>query len=273
MPIYMDRHYVEGATKHAVEHAHMQDLEIQDEFGVSFLTYWFDEERSTAFCLAHAPDEETLSELHSKAHGLVPNEIIPVDPAVVEMFLGRVSDPVPADEPSDKGGVDSAFRAIMFTDLKDSTAMGVQLGDKKAMHLLRIHNALTRQAMKEFEGREVKHTGDGFLFSFEEITNALDGAIAVQRALRAYNEENPGEMIHIRIGLSAGEPVDEAGDLYGTSVNLAARLCSHAKTDGILVDEIVHELCADPQFTFSKKDAILPKGFDEAVQVYEIFWQ
>jgi len=273
MPIYMDRHYIEGATQHAVKTAHFKDLKLQDEFGVSFLTYWFDEERSTAFCLVDAPDAESVGHVHRKAHGLVPNEIIPVDPAVVEAFLGRVADPVSDDKPSAEKNPDSAFRAIMFTDLKDSTAMGVQLGDKKAMHFLRIHNAITRNAIREYEGREVKHTGDGFLISFDKITNALAGGIAVQRSLRAYNNENPCEMIHVRIGLSAGEPVDEDGDLYGTSVNLAARLCTHAEPDGILVDSTVHELCGDPQFAFVERDAIVPKGFAETVQVYEVLWQ
>ena len=69
MPIYMDRHYIEGATRHAVESAHQKDLELQDEFGVNIMTYWFDEERSTAFCLVEAPEKEAVQRVHSAAHG------------------------------------------------------------------------------------------------------------------------------------------------------------------------------------------------------------
>src|SRR5512142_451967 len=122
MPLYMDRHYVEGATKSAVAQAHDKDLVIQEKYPVKFLTYWFDEPRCTAFCLIEAPDRETIQQAHNEAHGLVPNEIIEVDANVVEAFLGRVKDPAPLDH-SGNLPIDSAFRAIMFTDLKDSTLM------------------------------------------------------------------------------------------------------------------------------------------------------
>jgi Protein of unknown function (DUF4242) len=78
MPLYMDRHYVEGATRSAVAHAHQLDLAVQEKYKVQFLTYWFDEPRCTAFCLIVSPDKETVQQAHNEAHGLVPNEIIEV---------------------------------------------------------------------------------------------------------------------------------------------------------------------------------------------------
>ena len=84
MPIYMDRHYIEGATRHTIANAHEKDLEVQSKYGVNFLTYWFDEARSTAFCLVEAPTKEAIHKAHDEAHGAVPNEIIEVDPTVVE---------------------------------------------------------------------------------------------------------------------------------------------------------------------------------------------
>ena len=90
MPIYMDRHYIEGATRHALANAHEKDLQAQSKYGVNFLTYWFDEARSTAFCLVEAPSREAIQRTHEEAHGVVPNEIIEVDPTVVEAFLGRL---------------------------------------------------------------------------------------------------------------------------------------------------------------------------------------
>ena len=80
MPIYMDRHYIEGATRHALANAHEKDLQAQSKYGVNFLTYWFDEARSTAFCLVEAPSREAIQRTHEEAHGAVPNEIIEVDP-------------------------------------------------------------------------------------------------------------------------------------------------------------------------------------------------
>ncbi|HEY5811148.1 MAG TPA: DUF4242 domain-containing protein, partial [Terrimicrobiaceae bacterium] len=90
MPIYMDRHFIEGATHQTLANAHQKDLATQGKYGVRFMTYWFDEVRSTAFCLVDAPNKEAIQKAHDEAHGNVPSEIIEVDPMVVEAFLGRV---------------------------------------------------------------------------------------------------------------------------------------------------------------------------------------
>ena len=98
MPIYMDRHYMEGVTRHVLATAHSKDLQTQGKYGVRFITYWFDEVRSTAFCLVDAPNKDAIQRAHDEAHGDVPSEIIEVDPAVVEAFLGRVTDLAPSEE-------------------------------------------------------------------------------------------------------------------------------------------------------------------------------
>jgi class 3 adenylate cyclase len=275
MPIYMDRHYVEGATRHAVAHAHEKDLEIQAEYGVNFLTYWFDEARCTAFCLVTAPDKEAVQKTHAHAHGLVPNEIIEVDPTVVDAFLGRIKDPVPTERSAGTVEIlrEPAFRAIMFTDLKDSTAMTTQLGDAKALHLLHIHNAMTRNALRDHNGREVKHTGDGLMASFVAVSDAIRCVIAIQKAFVAYNEANPDTAMYVRIGLSAGEPVEEDNDLFGTTVQLAARTCAHAEPSQILVAQAVRDQYQGEKSLFSDVGQITLKGFDQPVQIYAVRWQ
>ena len=97
--------------------AHEKDLAIQGKYGVRFITYWIDEVRSKVFCLVDSPNKDALQKAHDEAHGGVANEIIEVDSAVVEAFLGRITDPPPIHS----GGLaelDSALRAIMFTDLR-----------------------------------------------------------------------------------------------------------------------------------------------------------
>ena len=272
MPLYMDRHYVEGATRHAIVNAHDKDLQIQSKYGVHFLTYWFDELRCTAFCLVNAPDKETIQKAHDEAHGNIPNEIIAVDASVVETFLGRVKDPTPVDF-SIEIPIDSGFRAIMFTDLKDSTLMTTVFGDTKALHLLHIHNALIRNALREYRGNEVKHTGDGIMASFHNVENAVWCAIAIQKAFADHNGRTPEEKLHIRIGLSAGEPVEEDGDLFGSAVQLAARICAHTEPDHILVAQIVREECPAHQEIFVDLGAITPKGFDSQIRLHEVEWQ
>ena len=275
MPLYMDRHYVEGATRSAVAHAHQLDLAVQEKYKVQFLTYWFDEPRCTAFCLIVSPDKETVQQAHNEAHGLVPNEIIEVDPGIVEAFLGRVKDPTPVDTSPGKGVeslIDAAFRAIMFTDLKDSTRMTTIFGDTKALHLLHIHNALTRNALRDHRGREVKHTGDGMMASFTSVLDAVECAITIQKAFAAHNQANPDAAMDLRIGISAGEPVEEQGDLFGNAVQLAARICAHTEPGRILVAQVVRDQYSGKEQLFSDLGEITPKGFDRAIHVYEVQW-
>ena len=273
MPMYMDRHYVEGATRHAVADAHQKDLALQDKYNVKFLTYWFDEMRCTAFCLIEAPNRDTIARAHDDAHGLVPNEIIEVDPAVVDAFLGRIKDP-PATSPEKSEGtrVDPGFRAIMFTDLKDSTRMTTLYGDAKALHLLHVHNALTRNSLNAHRGREIKHTGDGIMASFASVPDAVECAIDIQKAFAAYNQEHAEAPLYLRIGMSAGEPIEEHGDLFGKAVQLAARLCAHAEPAQILIDQVVLDQWSGKQLPFADLGEVTPKGFAHAVRVYEVQW-
>ena len=79
MPIYMDIHKgLEGLTVEAVAEAHKKDLEAQEKHGVKFLSYWYNEEEGTVFCLSEAPSKEAADAVHREAHGLVADEIIEV---------------------------------------------------------------------------------------------------------------------------------------------------------------------------------------------------
>ena len=271
MPIYMDRHFIHGATPHAIANAHEKDLLNQGKYGVRFLTYWFDEQRSTAFCLVDSPDRGVITQVHQDSHGEVPNEIIEVDPSTVEAFLGRISDPPVHSR--HYGSVDSAFRVIMFTDLSDFTSTTVRLGDSAAMKLLRVHNGLIREALFQLEGREVKHTGDGIMASFDSVPNAARCASAIQNVFSAHNMSHPQSGMHVRIGLSAGEPVQEHGDLFGASVQLAARICSLAQPDQILLADIVCEHLVDSEFPITDLGEVLAKGFDVPTRIHALDWR
>lgn len=272
MPIYMDRHFVEGATAQALANAHTTDLQVQSRYGVRFLTYWFDEARSTAFCLVDSPDPAAIRHAHQEAHGQVPHEIIAVDPSVVEAFLGRVSDPIPQTADAPESGIDEAFRAVLFTDLKDSTLMTSTYGDARALHLLHVSNVLTRKALDEHQGREVKHTGDGIMASFVSVHDAVGCTVAIQQAFAEHRHRAPEDDLHTRIGLHAGEPIEEHGDLFGTVVQLAARLCAAAGPGEILVSETIQTTCHDPDVTFEDRGRVNLKGFLASTRVFAVDW-
>ena len=270
MPIYMDRHQGEDLTPEAVAEAHAADVRIQGEYGVKFLTYWFDDERDSVFCLVDAPDKSAVRKVHEAAHGFGNNEIMEVDLDIVQAFLGRVEDPSSsANEPIS----DSPFRAVMFTDLEGSTEMISLYGDDLAIEMLRAHNALTRNALRAHAGREIKHTGDGFMTSFTSAVSAVECAIDIQKAMVKHNEENPTEVMKLRIGICAGEPVRNDKQLYGAAVNLAARLCAHSEPTRILVAQVIKDLCVGKKISFIDRGEVEVKGFEEPVPMYEVVWR
>ena len=239
MPIFLDRHDLSGLTATDIAEAHRKDLEVQERYGVHFLTYWFDEARGTGFCLIDAPDIQAAMRVHDEAHGDVAKDVIEVDISAVEAFLGRVSDPAPKGEPSCT--FDPALRTIMFTDIVDSTGMTARLGDLRAVEMTRAHDSLVRRALNDKGGREVKHTGDGIMASFDEVAAAVDCARAIQQAFDAFNLASK-EKLRVRIGLDAGEPVADSNDLFGATVQTAARLCQAAEPDTIVVSGAVSDL-------------------------------
>lgn len=267
----MDRHDVPGITKEELDETHRKDLLVEHEYGLKTLTYWFDINRGNTFCLVDAPTGGALKRLHEDSHGSVPTKIIEVDPDAVEMFLGRVQDLEPDERGKD--GVDSAFRAIMFTDLVDFTSTTVRLGDDRAMELLRMHNDIVREELLWHGGREVKHTGDGLMASFSLADQAVKSGSEIQRRFSLQDAQKPDDQLHLRVGIAVGEPVEDHGDLFGASVQLAARMCALAEPDQILLSADVIG-CIDPgEFRFSDSGLKHPKGFAEGVQTFEVDWR
>jgi class 3 adenylate cyclase len=264
MPLFLDRHNVPGVTPTEIAAAHKLDLAIQQDYGVRYITYWFDDEDGTAFCLAEGPNRESVETVHRESHGLVADNVIEVGEGPINAFLGTPLQHQPGDV-----YVESAVRAILFTDLCDSTKQTQELGDEGYMVLLHEHNEVVRSALQTRGGREVKHTGDGIMASFTSISGAVESGIDVQRSLQRRNQEAEPP-IHLRIGISAGEPVTEDGDLFGTSVQLSARLCGVASTGGIAVSSAVRDLCAGKLIDFESKGVLSLKGFSEPVPIFEV---
>jgi class 3 adenylate cyclase len=206
------------------------------------------------------------AKVHREPQGGVANGIIPVDPDDEARFLGRI------DDPAQSGRVaESAFRIILFTDLEGSTALGQRLGDDGAVRLLRIHDDIIRGALARHAGREIKHTGDGIMASFSSVQAALDSAVDIQRGFAAYNASHE-PTLRVRIGISAGEPVAEGNDLFGATVQLAARLCDYAEPGMIVVSGVVRDLSIGKGFVFGRGGEARLKGFPDRVSLYEVTW-
>jgi len=170
------------------------------------------------------------------------------------------------------GDAGVAAVTVLFTDMEGSTTLTQQLGDAKAQELVRSHNGIVRDALARHGGSEIKHTGDGIMASFVSTSRALECAIAIQRAVAARSEEE-GIPFRVRIGLNCGEPVVEEGDLFGTAVQLARRICDQAEPGQILASEVVRQLVAGKGFLFADLGEAALRGFEDRLRLYEVRWE
>lgn len=259
------------ATEADIKTAHQRDLEVQGDYGVQFLTYWFNSPDGHAFCLVEAPSEDAAIEVHKASHGLVPHKVIEVERPTVSQFMGDWEANVPNEARIEGPGsdLDSGLRAIMFTDLEGSTDVSSRFGDDQALQLITYHDRVVRAALSEEGGREIKHTGDGIMSSFTYVSRAVSCATRIQRRF-GQSSELPIDGARLRIGISAGEPVDQSNDIFGAAVNLASRICGHADGGQILVSSAVRELSIGKGFDFMDRGPIALKGFDEPTRLYEV---
>jgi class 3 adenylate cyclase len=185
-----------------------------------------------------------------------------------EPMLTAVLEFVGAERESSAAPKQQAFRTVLFTDLVEHTEMMSRLGDEKGREVLREHERITREVLKEHGGTEVKTMGDGFMASFGSVTSAVECAIGLQRAFEAHE----GEPLSIRVGMNAGEPIEEEGDLFGATVILAARIAAKAEGGEILAADVVRGLSSGKGFLFADRGEFVAKGFEDPVRVYEVRW-
>ncbi|MBI1778085.1 MAG: adenylate/guanylate cyclase domain-containing protein [Proteobacteria bacterium] len=165
------------------------------------------------------------------------------------------------------------FVAVLFTDIIGSTAFTQTHGDQAQMELVEAHNQAVRQALRDNAGREIKHTGDGIMAAFNKAQESVAAAVQIQRAVAQHNQSGRPPELHLRIGVNAGEPIAQGSDLFGSTVQLAARVCGEAGTDEIMVASVVQGLCAGKSFTFESRGQRQLKGFKESVEIFAVAWK
>ena len=163
-----------------------------------------------------------------------------------------------------------AFRTVLFTDLVGHTQMMSRLGDERGRDVLREHERIVREALAAHGGTEVKTMGDGFMASFGSVTKAVECAIALQLA---FADREGDEPLSIRVGINAGEPIEEDGDLFGATVILASRIAAKAEGGEILVADTVRGLCSGKGFLFADRGEFVAKGFEDPVRLFEVRWR
>jgi AraC-like DNA-binding protein len=236
--LYMDLHVVPGVNAKDVADAHSMDVLMEKEHHCKCLTYWIDELRGYVFCLIDAPDKESLIELHTRAHGLVPNKIIEVEPGLVHAFLGRITDPenTAVTDTGLKILDDTSYRIIMHIRLDDFTLLEHKTNSDKATELYQSFKANARKEILKNNGREVSSEANEMVASFVEGDKAFSDAIAIQELLKS------GSEINVRISMHAGEPVMHSDKLFGDTIQMLKRLNMFSRNEAIIITPGIKEL-------------------------------
>ncbi|MEX0801609.1 MAG: adenylate/guanylate cyclase domain-containing protein [Dehalococcoidia bacterium] len=189
-------------------------------------------------------------------------------PDLIREFVGE-EDEKEAEPAGGQLTQQGSFRTVLFTDLVGHTEMMSRLGDTKGRDVLREHERISREVLSAHGGTEVKTMGDGFMASFGSVTKAVECAIDLQRAFAGRD----GEPLSVRVGINAGEPIEEEGDLFGATVILASRIAAKAEGGEILVSDVVRGLCSGKGFLFADRGEFVAKGFEDPVRLFEVRWR
>lgn len=163
-----------------------------------------------------------------------------------------------------------ATRTVLFTDIEGSTSMVDRLGDDEARTITREIEQLTHTAIRDHQGVQVKTMGDGVLAWFGAASAGVEAAVQIQSELANHDRYSD---VYVRIGLSAGEPIAESDDLYGTTVNQAARIMSMAQGGEILVSDLVRGLLQGRRYRFEDRGVHQLRGFSDSIQIFSVEWQ
>ena len=159
--------------------------------------------------------------------------------------------------------VDRVLATVLFTDIVNSTAKAVDVGDHHWRELLSAHNALIRRALERFGGKEVKTTGDGFLATFAGPSRAIECARALHDGVQQLG-------LDIRVGFHTGECELIGEDVGGLAVHIGARVAALAKPCEVLVSSTVKDLVAGSGIAFEDRGMHVLKGIPGEWQLFAI---
>ena len=174
-------------------------------------------------------------------------------------LLGTETEPDVVESISDPSG----FRTVVFTDVVGSTEFMQRVGDEQGRSAMRSVERLVVEAAADHGGTVVKHLGDGSLISFGSNSNALAFAVALQHRIER-------EPLQIRVGMAAGEPIQEDGDIHGAVVSQASRVADLGTAGEVMVADSVRQLALGKGYTFEPKGEVSLKGFNQPTKVWKV---
>ncbi|HVE82597.1 MAG TPA: adenylate/guanylate cyclase domain-containing protein, partial [Myxococcales bacterium] len=164
--------------------------------------------------------------------------------------------------------------AVMFTDIVGSTQYFEQKGDIAGMALLRRHNGLLFPVVEQCSGRIIKTIGDAIMAVFDRPADAARCAQRMQRALASEPRLPSQERIRIRIGAHFGRAFTTDKDVFGDTVNTAARVAHEAGGDEIIVSQQLAEaLATEGGFRIQPRGQVALKGKADPLPLFLVSWR
>jgi class 3 adenylate cyclase len=195
--------------------------------------------------------------------------MIRANAAITSFFaeaLGGDASAVPRPTLSAGDTLSSRAAVVLFTDIADSTAMTERLGDGRFRDASRALDAALRDAIRESGGSAVegKRVADGVMAVFASARDAIAAALKCR-------EFSAASELTLHIGLHAGDVIRESGNVFGGTVNIAARICDASAPGEILVSDVVRGMArTSAGVTFEDRDERERKGVGEPVRVYAV---
>jgi adenylate cyclase len=163
--------------------------------------------------------------------------------------------------------------AVLFADVSGSTRLYEQLGDARALATIGDCLAMVRDTAASRRGRLVKTIGDEAMVVFPSAGEAVEAAGEIQRRMEAFAAERDLR-IALRIGMHAGAAIEADGDVFGDSVNVAARMVGLAKAGQVLLSGATADLLApDLRKRVREIDVLTVKGKEKDIAIAELVWQ
>lgn len=135
---------------------------------------------------------------------------------------------------------EARLAAVVFTDVVGFTA-AAQHDERRALEALSKYGRLAKTFFEVYRGKFIKALGDGFLAEFASASDAVECAMALQKAVREYGSAGAGDAVTVRVGVHLGDVVHVKGDVLGDAVNIASRIQQAAEPGGVCVSRQVYE--------------------------------
>jgi pimeloyl-ACP methyl ester carboxylesterase len=159
--------------------------------------------------------------------------------------------------------LDRVLATVLFTDIVGSTERAAELGDRRWKELLNRHNALIRDELGRFRGRELNTAGDGFLATFDGPARAIACASSIRDQVRMLGLE-------IRAGLHTGELELDGSEIRGIAVHTGARVAAKAAPGEVLASSTVRDLVAGSGLDFEDRGSHELKGVPGEWRLYAV---